>query len=160
MAFQAVDPNVSFPALEQAVAQGWAEHGIARQVLAAGDRANPFVFFEGPPTMNGLPGVHHVEARAVKDAINRFQRMRGRYVIGARGGWDTHGLPVEVQVERALGFSGKPDIERYGVAAFNAACRASAHDHIAIFERLTERMGYWLDLEHPYTTYDNSYIES
>jgi isoleucyl-tRNA synthetase len=158
--FEPVDPRVSFPALEQATLRWWRERGVAERSLAGGDRARPFVFFEGPPTTNGQPGVHHVEARAVKDVINRYQRMRGRYVVGARAGWDTHGLPVEVQVERELGFRGKADIEKYGVAAFNAACRASADKHIRAFERVTERMGYWLDLEHPYTTYDNRYVES
>ncbi len=160
MAFKPVDPQVSFPAQEQELLAWWREHGVIQRALDQGDRANPFVFFEGPPTANGLPGVHHVETRVVKDVINRYQRMRGRYVIGARGGWDTHGLPVEVQVERELGFSGKPDIEKYGVKAFNEACRASAMGHIREFERLTERIGFWLDLAHPYTTYDTSYIES
>src|SRR5215217_2447113 len=122
MTFKPVDPQVSFPAQEQELLGWWCEHGVIQRALDHGDRANAFVFFEGPPTANGLPGIHHVEARVVKDVINRYQRMRGRYVIGARGGWDTHGLPVEVQVERELGFSGKTDIERYGVRAFNEAC--------------------------------------
>ena len=160
MAFQSVDPQVSFPELEMSTLAWWREAGVPARALAAGDRSRPFVFFEGPPTANGMPGVHHVEARVVKDVVNRYQRMRGRYVVGARGGWDTHGLPVEVQVERELGFSGKADVERYGVRAFNAACRASARRFIREFEQMTERIGYWLDLEHPYTTFDNSYVES
>jgi isoleucyl-tRNA synthetase len=124
MAFTDVDSKVSFPDLEQQVAAWWNEHGIVKKALASGDRNNPFVFFEGPPTANGRPGVHHVEARVTKDIINRYHRMRGQYVIGARGGWDTHGLPVEVEVEKELGFRGKPDIERYGIAEFNARCKA------------------------------------
>jgi isoleucyl-tRNA synthetase len=160
MAFKPVDPRVSFPDLEQEIAAWWRAAGVIKQSLGSGDRSNPFVFFEGPPTANGLPGVHHVEARATKDVINRYQRMRGRYVIGARGGWDTHGLPVEVQVEKELGFNGKPDIEKYGIKAFNAACRASVNRYVEQFERLTERIAFWLDLDHPYATCDNSYIES
>ncbi|WP_409569803.1 class I tRNA ligase family protein [Kouleothrix sp.] len=160
MPFQDVDSKLAFPALEQTVAQWWAEHNIVKQALAAGDRANPFIFFEGPPTANGRPGVHHVEARVTKDLIVRYQRMRGRYVIGARGGWDTHGLPVEVEVEKELGFNGKPDIEKYGIKEFNARCKESVNRYVDEFERLTDRIAFWLDLEHPYTTYDNSYIES
>jgi isoleucyl-tRNA synthetase len=160
MPFKSVDTRVSFPALEQEVQAWWNASGTVKQSLDSGDRSNPFIFFEGPPTANGKPGVHHVEARVTKDIINRFQRMRGRYVIGARGGWDTHGLPVEIEVEKELGFKGKPDIEKYGIEAFNAACKASVGRYVAQFEDLTERIGYWLDLDDPYTTYDNSYIES
>ena len=160
MAFKAVDPGVSLPALEEAVAQWWQEHNIVKQTLAHGDRTRPFVFFEGPPTANGQPGIHHVEARSSKDIVVRFQRMRGKYVLGARGGWDTHGLPVEIEVEKKLGFSGKPDIERYGIAPFNAACRTSAKEYIEDWEVMTERIAFWIDLDDPYTTYDNKYIES
>ncbi|MDP9313884.1 MAG: class I tRNA ligase family protein, partial [Chloroflexota bacterium] len=160
MAFKPVDTRVSFPSLEQEVLDWWKAHDVVKQSLASGDRNNPFIFFEGPPTANGKPGVHHVEARVTKDIINRFQRMQGRHVIGARGGWDTHGLPVEVEVEKELGFKGKPDIEKYGIEAFNKACKASVNRYVDLFEQLTTRIGYWLDLENPYTTYDNSYIES
>ncbi len=160
MPFKEVDSKLSFPTLEQSVDQWWKEHGIVKQALASGDQANPFIFFEGPPTANGRPGVHHVEARVTKDLIVRYQRMRGRYVIGARGGWDTHGLPVEVEVEKELGFNGKPDIEKYGIKAFNAKCKESVNRYVDEFERLTDRIGFWLDLDNPYTTYDNTYIES
>jgi isoleucyl-tRNA synthetase len=160
MPFKSVDPRTSFPALEREIETWWREHGVVKQSLESGDRSRPFVFFEGPPTANGRPAVHHVEARASKDIINRFQRMRGRHVIGARGGWDTHGLPVELEVEKELGFKGKPDIEKYGIKEFNAACRRSVERYVRQWEDLTERMAYWLDLEHPYATYDNDYIES
>ncbi len=160
MPFKPVDTRVSFPALEEEVLAWWGEHDVVKQSLNSGDRNNPFIFFEGPPTANGKPGVHHVEARVTKDIINRFQRMRGHYVYGARGGWDTHGLPVEVEVEKELGFKGKPDIEKYGIEAFNKACKASVNRYVDQFEQLTNRIAYWLDLENPYTTYDNSYIES
>jgi isoleucyl-tRNA synthetase len=160
MAFNPVDPRASFPALEAEVLAWWRKHDVVKQSLDSGDRAKPFVFFEGPPTANGQPGVHHVEARVTKDIINRFRRMQGFHVIGARGGWDTHGLPVEVEVEKQLGFNGKADIEKYGIAEFNAKCKESVHRYVDAFERLTERIGFWLDLDNPYATYQNSYIES
>jgi isoleucyl-tRNA synthetase len=138
----------------------WQAHDIVKETLAHGDRSRPFVFHEGPPTANGRPGIHHVEARVTKDIIIRYHRMRGQYVIGARGGWDTHGLPVEIEVEKELGFNGKPDIERYGIAAFNAACKASVQRYIRDWERMTERIAFWIDMDDPYSTFDNSYIES
>ncbi len=158
--FEEVKPRVSFPTLEREVERWWIERGIIRQALEAGDRSNPFVFFEGPPTANNRPGIHHVEARAAKDVIVRYQRMRGRFIIGARAGWDTHGLPVEIAVEQQLGFAGKSDIEKYGIAEFNRECRASVDRYIEDWERLTNRMAYWIDLDHPYVTYHNDYIES
>ena len=160
MGFKPVNTRVSFPAMEREVSEWWKKHDVIKRSLESGDRANPFIFFEGPPTANGKPGVHHVEARVTKDLIVRYQRMRGRHVVGARGGWDTHGLPVEVEVEKELGFKGKPDIEKYGIAEFNARCKESVNRYVDQFEVLTERIGFWLDLEHPYRTYDNSYIES
>jgi isoleucyl-tRNA synthetase len=160
MAFKEVDTRVSFPALEREIAAWWRAHGIVAQALEAGDRSRPFVFFEGPPTANGRPGVHHIEARAVKDIVIRYQRMRGRHVLGARGGWDTHGLPVEIEVEKELGFRGKPDIEAYGIAEFNRACRESVWRYIQDWERMTDRIAFWIDLSRPYATCDNSYIES
>lgn len=160
MGFREVDTRVSFPDLEQKIEGWWKERGVVERALEGGDPSRPFVFFEGPPTANGLPGVHHVEARAVKDIVLRFRRMLGHQVIGDRGGWDTHGLPVEIEVERELGFSGKPDIERYGIARFNQACKESAFRYIKEWERLTDRMAYWIDLKDAYVTYHNEYIES
>ncbi|HLH72760.1 MAG TPA: isoleucine--tRNA ligase [Chloroflexota bacterium] len=158
--FEEVNSRVAFPALEGAIEQWWNDHDIVQKALQSGDPARPFVFFEGPPTANNRPGIHHVEARATKDVIVRFQRMRGHRIIGARAGWDTHGLPVEIAIEQQLGFSGKPDIERYGIAKFNEACRASVDRYIGDWERLTGRMAYWIDLSNPYVTYRNDYIES
>ena len=160
MAFRPVDARVSFPDLEQTVASWWQTHGVVRASLESGDRARPFIFFEGPPTANGRPGVHHVEARVSKDVIVRYHRLRGQHVVGARGGWDTHGLPVEIEVEKEMGFSGKPDIEKYGIEAFNQACKESVWRYIKEFEDLTSRIAYWLDLDDPYVTYHNDYIES
>src|SRR5919202_2404521 len=160
MVFKPVDTKVSFPALELEVEAGWRADNVVRKALEHGDRARPFIFFEGPPTANGRPGVHHIEARASKDIGVRFHRMKGEYVIGARGGWDVHGLPVEIEVERELGFKGKPDIERYGIAEFNRACRDSVWRYILEWERMTNRIAYWIDLDNPYITYENQYIES
>jgi len=160
MTFRAVDTRASFVALEERIGAYWAQHDIKRKALAHGDQARPFIFYEGPPTANGKPGIHHVEARVTKDIIIRYHRMCGQYVIGARGGWDTHGLPVEIEVEKTLGFRGKPDIERYGIAEFNAACKQSVQTYIGEWEKMTDRIAYWIDMEKPYSTFDNSYIES
>lgn len=158
--FQEIDGKQSFPLLEQRIEQWWRDRGIIAKTLKRGDHANPFVFFEGPPTANGRPGIHHVEARTSKDVIIRYHRMRGQFVVGARGGWDTHGLPVELEVEKRLGFSGKPDIEKYGIAEFNKRCKESVWNYVHEWERLTARIAFWIDLEHPYITYENAYIES
>jgi isoleucyl-tRNA synthetase len=160
MVFEEVNTQPSFSALEQDIERWWREREIVRKALDRGDRSRPYVFFEGPPTANGRPGIHHVAARVTKDILIRYHRLRGQFVVGARGGWDTHGLPVEIEVERELGFSGKADIERYGIAAFNEACKASVWRYIHEWERLTERIAYWIDLEHAYATSHNDYIES
>ena len=117
------------------------------------------MFYEGPPTANGMPGVHHVEARVFKDLFPRFKTMKG-YRVRRKAGWDCHGLPVEVAVEKELGLSGKKDIEAYGVAEFNARCRESVLRHVDAFEAMTERMGYWVDLAQAYRTMDPEYVES
>ncbi|GHO69960.1 isoleucine--tRNA ligase [Ktedonobacter sp. SOSP1-52] len=158
--FKEIETRQSFPALEQQVEQWWQEYGVVEKVLAHGDRKQPFVFFEGPPTANGRPGVHHIESRTSKDVVIRYRRMQGQYILGARGGWDTHGLPVELEVEKQLGFSGKPDIEKYGIAEFNKACKESVWNYVQEWERLTNRIAYWIDLKDPYITYTNEYIES
>ena len=160
MPFRDVDTRVAFPKLEEQILEWWKANRVIQQALDHGDRARPFIFYEGPPTANGRPGIHHVEARVTKDIMIRYHRMLGQYVIGARGGWDTHGLPVEIEVEKELGFSGKPDIEKYGIAEFNAACKASVQRYILDWERNSERIGFWIDMENPYSTFDNSYIES
>ena len=116
-------------------------------------------FHEGPPTANGRPGIHHVLSRAFKDIFPRYKIMQG-YYVQRRGGWDTHGLPVEIEVEKQLGLSGKQQIEAYGVEEFNRRCRASAQEYIEDWERMTVRMGFWVDLKTAYVTFHNSYIES
>ncbi|KKT57194.1 MAG: Isoleucine-tRNA ligase [Candidatus Giovannonibacteria bacterium GW2011_GWC2_44_9] len=122
-------------------------------------KTKSFIFFEGPPTANGVPGVHHVESRAFKDIVLRYKTMRGFYA-SRRAGWDTHGLPVEVEVEKSLGLKNKKDIEKYGIAAFNKKCRESVWKYKELWEKLTSRMGFWIDMTHPYITYENNYIES
>ncbi len=138
----------------------WAQKNIFdKSIRQRAHKAKRFVFFEGPPSANGMPGLHHVEARAFKDVIARYKTMRG-FLVERRAGWDTHGLPVEIGVEKALGFKSKQDIESYGIESFNRKCKESVWLYKNEWERVTERMGYWLDIKDPYITYKNSYIES
>lgn len=157
--FTAMPAQVDLPALERRIQEQWARTGVFARSLQATAAGPLWVFYEGPPTANGRPGAHHVEARVFKDLFPRFHTMKGRHVP-RRAGWDCHGLPVELAVEAELGLRSKPDIERYGVAEFNARCRESVLRHVAEFERLSERMGYWLDYQNAYRTMDTSYIES
>ncbi len=147
------------PEIEEQVLKFWKEHSIFKQSLAKNKGKNKFVFFEGPPTANGMPGLHHQLARSFKDIIPRFKAMQG-YDVPRKAGWDTHGLPVEIQAEKELGLNGKQDIEKYGIAEFNAKCRDLVWRYRTEFEAATERLGFWLDLEHPYVTYENNYVES
>src|SRR3954451_1216842 len=143
--------NVSFPALEEQVLGRWRERDVFNESMRRRAGAPPWVFYEGPPTANGRPGSHHVLARVFKDIFPRYKTMTGHYVE-RKGGWDTHGLPVEIAVEQQLGFTSKADIERYGIAEFNQKCRASVFTLLDEWNALTERIGYWVDLEHPYRT--------
>ncbi|HEY6548275.1 MAG TPA: class I tRNA ligase family protein, partial [Vicinamibacteria bacterium] len=146
-------------ALEDGILAEWRTEALFQQVQQATAAGAPFVFFEGPPTANGRPGIHHVFARTIKDLICRFRVAQGRRVT-RKAGWDTHGLPVELEVEKKLGFTGKQDIEAYGVEKFNALCRESVFQYKADWEKLSERTGYWLDYDAPYVTYSNEYVES
>jgi isoleucyl-tRNA synthetase len=157
--FQPVQTNVSFPALETEMLEWWAANRIVDKSLQSGDPERPFVFYEGPPTANGRPGFHHTISRSFKDIILRYRAMQGYRIVGRREGWDTHGLPVEIEVEKELGFSGKPDIERYGIAEFNARCRESVWRYVQEWKRFTHRLAYWLS-DDAYVTYENDYIES
>ncbi len=159
MSFRRLPGPPDLPALEAEVLHRWNETKVFDRSLQQTAGGTPWVFFEGPPTANGHPGAHHVEARVFKDLFPRFKTMKG-YSVPRRAGWDCHGLPVELAVEKELGFTGKQDIEAYGVAEFNAKCRESVLRHVDEFERLTERMGYWTDLSSAYRTMDTSYIES
>ncbi len=151
--------QVDLPALEHAVLRRWDDERVFERSLERTRDGVPWVFYEGPPTANGKPGAHHVEARVFKDLFPRFKTMQGRYVP-RKAGWDCHGLPVELAVEKELGFSGKQDIEAYGIAEFNAACRESVQRHVGEFEELTRRMGYWVDTADAYWTMDPQYMES
>ena len=152
-------PQVDLPAMERAVLAFWKDNDTFARSLAQTADGDPWTFYEGPPTANGMPGVHHVEARVFKDVFPRFQTMRGYHVV-RKAGWDCHGLPVEIAVEKELGFNGKADIEAFGVAEFNARCRESVLRHVGEFESMTERMGYWVDMTDPYLTMDPEYVQS
>jgi isoleucyl-tRNA synthetase len=151
--------NVSFPALEEQVLARWRERDIFRESLRRREGAPRWGFYEGPPTANGRPGSHHVLARVFKDVFPRFKTMTGHYVE-RKGGWDCHGLAVEIAVEQKLGFHSKDDIERYGIAEFNQQCRESVFEYLEDWTALTERIAFWVDLEQPYRTLDPSYVES
>ncbi|HET7358374.1 MAG TPA: isoleucine--tRNA ligase [Nocardioidaceae bacterium] len=157
--YHPVPAQVDLPSLEREVLDFWREHQTFERSLDRNRGAARWTFFEGPPTANGMPGTHHVEARVFKDVFPRFKTMQG-YFVERKAGWDCHGLPVELAVEKELGFSGKQDIEAYGVAEFNARCRESVLRHVDAFEQMTERMGYWVDTRTPYRTMDSSYVES
>jgi len=159
MSARPVDPQQSFPELEREVLARWNERDVFRESLRLREGARPWVFWEGPPTANGPPGVHHVLSRAFKDIFPRYRTMRG-YLVERRGGWDCHGLPVEIAVEKQLGISSKEQIEEYGIAEFNARCRESVFAFLEEWNRLTERIGFWLDLDGAYRTLDATYVES
>ena len=137
----------------------WKEIDILNKTIENRSKSNNFVFYDGPATANGMPGVHHMLAKLLKDSICKYKTMKG-YRVLRKVGWDTHGLPVELQVEKALGFSSKSDIEKYGIEKFNAKCKESVWENETAFRKLTEEMGQFIDLEHPYVTYDNNYIET
>ncbi|HLB39759.1 MAG TPA: class I tRNA ligase family protein, partial [Actinomycetota bacterium] len=157
--FEPVDARVQFPALEERILAWWREADIFARSLAARADAPTWLFYEGPPTANGKPGIHHVEPRTFKDVYPRYKTMTG-HLVRRKGGWDCHGLPVEIEVEKEIGTTGKRDIEAYGVAAFNERCRASVQRYVGEFERLTERIAFWIDMSDAYWTMSTPYIES
>jgi isoleucyl-tRNA synthetase len=150
-------PELDADTLEKEMLARWEAEDLVEQTLARGDEE--FVFFEGPPTANGRPGIHHVFARTIKDLFCRHRAMKG-YHVGRKAGWDTHGLPVEIEIEKQLGISGKRDIEALGVETFNKLCRESVWKYKGEWEQLSARIGYWLDYSDPYVTYSNDYVES
>jgi isoleucyl-tRNA synthetase len=157
--FPELPATADLPAVEHEVLRRWRAGKVFERSLEQTAGGPRWIFYEGPPTANGMPGVHHIEARVLKDAFPRFRTMQG-YHVPRRGGWDCHGLPVEVAVEKELGLTSKRDIEAYGIEAFNARCRESVLRHVDAFAEFTERMGYWIDLSRAYRTMDPSYIES
>ncbi|MDR1237434.1 MAG: isoleucine--tRNA ligase [Propionibacteriaceae bacterium] len=157
--YNAVPAMLDLPAMEHEILDFWAANDTFAKSLDRTDSGAPWTFYEGPPTANGMPGTHHIEARVFKDVFPRFKTMQG-FHVERRAGWDCHGLPVELAVERELGFNGKPDIEQYGVEQFNAKCRESVSRHVDEFVELTTRMGYWVNLDEAYWTMSPSYVES
>ena len=157
--FKPVSSRLNVTLSEEEVLRFWKTKDIFHETLKQREGGPEYVFFEGPPTANGKPGVHHVLARAFKDIFPRYKTMNG-YHVSRRGGWDTHGLPVEIEVEKKLGFTNKQQIEAYGIEKFNTLCRESAFTYIQEWEKLTDRIGYWVDLDTAYITYKNEYIES
>ena len=157
--FDPITSKLDIQRLEGEVQTFWKENDIFQKSMENRKGGPKYVFYEGPPTANGKPGTHHVLARSFKDIFPRYKTMRGHYAL-RRGGWDTHGLPVEIEVEKQLGFNGKEQIEAYGVAEFNEKCRQSAFEYIQDWERLTERIAFWADMDTAYVTYENEYIES
>jgi isoleucyl-tRNA synthetase len=157
--FQPVSSKTDFAKLEERILKLWKEKAVFERSLEQRQGAPRFGLYEGPPTVNGSPGIHHVLARIFKDVIPRYKAMKGYYAPRIAG-WDTHGLPVELEVERELGFSGKAQIEEYGIDRFNARCRDSVFRYLMEWNDMTERIAFWIDLEHPYITMENSYIES
>ncbi|MFZ2523561.1 MAG: class I tRNA ligase family protein [Minisyncoccia bacterium] len=144
---------------EEATLEFWNKQEIFKKTLNKKSTKGEFVFYEGPPTANGKPGIHHIEARSFKDIIPRYKTMQG-FHVRRKGGWDTHGLPVEIQVEKALGLKSKKEVESYGIEEFNKKCKESVWEYVDLWSKFTERIGYWVDKENPYVTYHNSYIES
>jgi len=157
--FEAVESRIKLAELEEKILKFWKEKSIFKKSIELRKGSKRFTLYEGPPTANGSPGIHHVLSRCFKDVIPRFKTMKGYYAPRIAG-WDTHGLPVELEVEKELGLSTKADIEKYGIAEFNKKCRESVFKYKKEWDELTERIAFWLDLEHPYITMDNSYIES
>ncbi|MDT4894744.1 MAG: isoleucyl-tRNA synthetase [Pseudonocardiales bacterium] len=157
--YQALPPHIDLAALDAEVIAGWRANRVFERSLEQTAGGPHWTFYEGPPTANGMPGTHHVEARVFKDVFPRYKTMRGHHVP-RMAGWDCHGLPVELAVEKELGFTGKPDIENYGIAEFNARCRENVQRHVDAFEQMSERMGYWADYDNAYWTMDAHYVES
>ena len=157
--FDVVSSRVNFPDLDAEVLDYWKQRDVFRRSSDERPDAPLFMMYEGPPTANGSPGIHHVLARVFKDVISRYRTMKGCRVI-RKGGWDTHGLPVELQIEQELGISTKREIEEFGIAEFNRRCRESVFRYVKEWEVMTDRIGYWVDMDDPYVTLENDYIET
>jgi len=151
--------QVDFPSLEKEILDWWLKEDIFGQSVRQHTGEPVFTFYEGPPTANGRPGIHHVMSRTIKDAFCRYKTMKG-FQVERKAGWDTHGLPVEIEVEKELGLEGRHQVEEYGIARYNAACRESVLRYKQLWDDLTVRMGYWVDQDDPYVTFTTPYIES
>src|SRR5690554_1992838 len=157
--YKLIDLKEQGSVFEKRVRDYWQQHGIMLESMKFRHKAPKFIFYEGPPTANGRPGIHHVISRAIKDTVCRYKTMKG-YEVKRKAGWDTHGLPVEIEVEKQLGLNDKNAIEEYGVEKFCQKCKESVFNYEKEWREMTEMMGYWIDLDNPYITLDNKYIES
>lgn len=157
--FKQYEEKVSYPKIEETILSFWKENEIFEKSISTRENQETFTFNEGPPTANGKPGIHHVMARTLKDLVCRYKTMKG-YQVNRKAGWDTHGLPVEIEVEKALGIKNKSEIPEFGVEKYNEACRTSVFKYKDLWEQMTDRMGYWINLDEAYITCDNNYIES
>ena len=157
--FREVSSKLNLAEKEQDILDFWKEKSIFQKSLELRKDEKEFVFYEGPPTANGRPGIHHVISRTVKDIVCRYKSMKG-FLVRRKAGWDTHGLPVEIEVEKQLHINGKEEIEKYGVENFNKKCKESVFNYKKEWDYLTERIAYWVDLENPYITFTNDYIET
>ena len=151
--------KINYPEIEERILEFWQENNVFEKSISSRDKDKSFTFYEGPPTANGKPGIHHVMSRTLKDLICRYKTLQG-YRVERKAGWDTHGLPVEIEVEKKLGIKHKSEVIDYGVEKYNKACRESVFTYLDLWEKMTTRMGYWVDLSAPYITLDNNYIES
>ncbi|MFZ4123864.1 MAG: isoleucine--tRNA ligase [Candidatus Planktophila sp.] len=159
MSFRPISAQIDLPAMEHSILEFWRTNAIFEKSVTGREGAPTWAFYEGPPTANGMPGTHHIEARAFKDVFPRFHTMKGKQVV-RKAGWDCHGLPVEIAVEKELGFSGKGDIEKFGISQFNDKCRESVTRHVDAFAAMTNRMGFWVDFDQAYWTMAPAYVES
>ncbi|NLA45059.1 MAG: class I tRNA ligase family protein, partial [Candidatus Cloacimonetes bacterium] len=157
--YKNIDLKATPQDLGESIRQYWKQHNLLHKSVAFREGAPNFIFYEGPPTANGTPGIHHVMARTLKDVVCRYKTMTG-FQVKRKAGWDTHGLPVEIEVEKQLGLESKKAIEDYGIEKFCQACKESVWNYLDLWTQMTELMGYWIDLEHPYVTMHNEYIES
>ncbi|MCX7610879.1 MAG: isoleucine--tRNA ligase [Ignavibacterium sp.] len=151
--------KLSFPQIEKEILEFWKQNKIFEKSITSRDENKSFTFYEGPPTANGKPGIHHVMARTLKDLVCRYKTLKG-YRVERKAGWDTHGLPVEIEVEKTLGIKHKSEVIEYGIENYNQKCKESVFTYLDLWEKMTERMGYWIDLKSAYITLDNNYIES
>ncbi len=157
--YRELPEKLSYPELEQEILKFWKDEGIFDKSIKMREGAKDYTFYEGPPTANGRPGIHHVMARTVKDMVCRYRTMKG-FQVHRKAGWDTHGLPVEIEIEKKLGFKTKDEVLKYGIDKFNKECRESVFKYMDVWEEMTERIGYWVDMKHPYITCENDYMES
>ena len=157
--FKQYSEKINYPDLEKNILEFWEKNKIFEKSISSRNEAKSFTFYEGPPTANGKPGIHHVISRTLKDLVCRYKTMQG-YRVERKGGWDTHGLPVEIEVEKKLGIKHKSEVIEYGIEKYNKACRESVFTYLDLWDRMTNRMGYWVDLDSAYITLKNDYIES